>query len=124
VIIVKKVKNEFAKVQRATQQDVADLLYQEAEVIMTASKRYYVPVVTGALRNSGTVLRPVITDDSITVTLGFGGDAAPYAAIVHEYPKSYGQGRNKYLSIPLNISVKGMANRIAKALERKMRGRP
>lgn len=81
------------------------------------------PVDTGTLRNSGTVLKPVIEKDKVTVTLGYGGAASKYAAIVHEYPKSYGQGKNKYLSIPANIAIKGMATRIAKAVERRAKTR-
>lgn len=113
-----KVKNDFAQVQGAYLADLQQALYIEAETVMTAAKRDYVPVVTGALRNSGTVLRPVVKGDNVEVTLGFGGDSAPYAAIVHEYPKSFGQGKNKYLSQPLAVSAKGMANRIAKYISK------
>lgn len=107
------VKNNFAQIQGAYLEDLERALYLEAELIMTTSKRDYVPVVTGALRNSGTVLKPVVKADKIEVALGYGGSSAPYAAVVHEYPKSFGQGKNKYLSQPLNISAKGMAGRIA-----------
>jgi len=44
----------------------------------------YVPVNTGTLRSSGTVLPPEIKGSTITVTCGFGGAAAGYAIFVHE----------------------------------------
>lgn len=120
LIYVKKVRNEIPNVLKATVQDVANELFYEGENIMTAAKTLYVPVKTGALRNSGTVTKPEITKDKITVTLAFGNDAAPYAAIVHEYPKSYGQGKNKYLITPTMVAVKGMAGRIANRLKKKL----
>ena len=133
-IIVKSVRNDFKKIAGVTMQDVGDALRLEAESIMTASKKYYVPVVTGALKQSGQVLKPEITDTKVQVILGYGmgttvgvaGVSSPevtYAELVHEYPKSYGQGRNKYLSIPANIAIKDMSTRIAKYLKRKMSGR-
>ena len=123
VIIVKKVRNDFKKIAGATIQDAADSLYVEAESIMTASKNFYVPVVTGDLKNSGTVLKPEITETKVTVVLGYGGVAAPYAATVHEYPKSYGQKRNKYLTIPANLAIKNMSTRIAKDIQRRVNRR-
>ena len=83
---------------------------------MTDSKTNYVPVDTGNLRNSGTVLPPVMKGKTIEVTLGYGGSATPYAVVVHEYPPTVGQGKNKYLSKPLNKAEKGMATRLATAL--------
>lgn len=120
---VVKLKNDFDKISGATVKDLKAALYQEAETIMTASKRDYVPIKTGALRNSGTVYLPEEMPDRVQVRLGFGGASAPYAAIVHEYPKSYGQGKNKYLSIPLGISAKNMASRIAEKMKRAARSR-
>lgn len=120
------VKNNFSEIQGAILEDLEKALYLEAELVMTTSKRDYVPVVTGALRNSGTVLKPVKKGDKIEVAMGYGGSSAPYAARVHEYPKSFGQGKNKYLAQPLNISAKNMAARIAKhirdAVNRRGRG--
>jgi hypothetical protein len=115
-IKAKIVKNDFGAVSAATMHDLKSALYVEAESIMTASKRYYVPVDTGSLRNSGTVTPPKESGNTVSITLGYGGASAPYAAIVHEKPKAWGQGRNKYLSQPLNIAVKGMGVRIGKAL--------
>jgi len=130
-IYVKSIRNDFSKIAGVTIQDVADSLFAEAEGIMTASKLLYVPVVTGALKQSGTVLRPEIAGDKITVTLGYGSDEVSaisgkpvtYAEVVHEAPKSYGQGRNKYLTTPAYVAAKNMSSRIAKDLQRRVRSR-
>lgn len=118
IIYIKKIRNELPALSKATVQDAANALQFEAENIMTAAKTLYVPVVTGALRNSGTVTKAEIKDNVISVALRFGNDASPYAAVVHEYPKSVGQGMNKYLITPTMVAVKGMAVRISKRLTR------
>ncbi len=120
---VVKIRNDFAKVTGVTIQDVGNALYVEAEGIMTASKTLYVPVKTGALKNSGTVLKPTFVGDKVEVILGYGNDAVTYAAIVHEYPKKVGQGRNKYLTTPLAVATKDMASRIAKDLKKRLNSR-
>jgi len=122
-IKVKVIKNNFAKIANATVTDVAQALFVEAERIMTDAKQNYVPVDTGALMGSGTVLKPEITGRRISVTLGFGGAAAPYAAVVHEYPKKYGQHKNKYLSQPLNKANKDMAIRLSQAVKNSIKNR-
>ena len=63
-------------------------LYAEAETVMADSKENYVPVDTGVLRKSGFVKAPAVTADEISVVLGFGGPAAPYALSVHENPRA------------------------------------
>ena len=130
---VVKIRNDFAKVTGATIEDVGNALYVEAEGIMTASKTLYVPVKTGALKNSGTVLKPTFIDNKVEVVLGYGmgttvgtdssGAEVTYAALVHEYPKSYGQGRNKYLTTPVAVATKNMASRIAKDLKKRLNSR-
>lgn len=67
---------------------VARGLTQHAETVMTLSKQDFVPVGTGALRASGHVETPIIGSDHVSVTLGFGGPATPYALAVHENPRS------------------------------------
>ena len=63
-------------------------LTQWAEAVMADSKANYVPVDTGALRASGTVSRPEMTATTVSLTLGYGGAAAPYALSVHENPRA------------------------------------
>lgn len=115
--------NKFRYVQGAIVTDLADALYFEAELIMTDSKMNYVPVDSGMLRNSGTVKKPTITRNSVEVVLGYGGPSADYAVIVHEAPPNWGQGKNKYLSKPLNKAERGMISRVADAMRRRVRAR-
>lgn len=84
-------------------------LFQEAEIVMTVSKREYVPVDTGALRASGHVEPPLRTAHGGAVTLGYGGPSAPYAVIVHEdLTKRHPVGGAKYLELPLRARLQGM----------------
>jgi hypothetical protein len=122
--ITSKVKSDkFRYVQKATVSDLADALYLEAELIMTDSKTNFVPVDSGVLRNSGTVQKPTITNQGVTVVLGYGGPAAEYAVIVHEYPPNVGQGKNKYLSRPLNKAERGLVSRVTENMKRRVRAR-
>lgn len=62
--------------------------YESFESVMTTSKEEYVPVDSGTLRSTGTVLPPEVSGQSATITMGFGGPAAPYALSVHENPRA------------------------------------
>ncbi len=106
---------------------VAAALTVEAELTMTEAKELC-PVDTGALRSSGLAEPPVIAGRSISVTLGFGGPAAPYALSVHENPRA-GQtmgrspsgatyqhysrvGQWKFLEMPVLARTRGFVTRI------------
>ena len=90
---------------------------------MTDSKEV-VPVLTGALMNTGKVFLPVEDATSITVDLGYGDESVDYALIVHEElqsPKGNpinwtrpGSGP-KYLQNPFDAKSDQLAPRIAKA---------
>ncbi len=95
---------------------VAGALYQEAQIEMTEAKQR-TPVDTGALRASGTVFAPEVIGRLVRVTLGFGGVAAPYAAIVHEdLDAHHPVGQAKYLESTLLESAPHMASRVASRL--------
>lgn len=101
--------------RRAAVRGLAAGLYKEAEGIMTLSKQAYVPVLTGALRNSGFVASPRIKTNKASVDLGFGGPAAPYAVFVHENLHAFHHvGQAKYLEIPLLGARRGMPKRLAR----------
>src|SRR6059036_477727 len=82
---------------------IEQALREFGETVMTDAKATYVPVDTGALRASGFVDGP---DAAGTVTLGFGGPAAPYAVIVHEdLTVTHKVGQAKYLETPLKLHL-------------------
>ena len=66
---------------------LAQALYTRAQRIM-AQAREGTPVVSGNLRASGLVYPPEIEGTTITVVFGYGGQAMPYAAEVHENPRA------------------------------------
>lgn len=91
-------------------------LYQRGEEIMGDSKERYVPVAPingGNLRSTGHVAPPERTGPTtVRVQLGYGGAAAPYAAVQHErtwYKHTTGQA--KYLYIPAMLHSKGMGKK-------------
>jgi len=88
-------------------------LFQEAQIEMTESKRRC-PVATGALKGSGTVFRPERNGRTVSVTLAYGGVAAPYAIYVHEdLSAHHPNGEAKFLESVLLESAPFMASRVA-----------
>ena len=107
-------RRELKRRGRVAPKALARALFHEGEQIMAASKRL-VPVDKGALRASGHVQLPVIRGKRVTVVLGYGGAAAPYAVFVHEKQARHKPPTQwKYLEVPLNEAIPGMARRIAK----------
>ena len=114
----KALQRELKRRAREAPKALAGALFLEAERIMGKSKRL-VPVDTGALRASGHVQTPVIVGKKVSVTLGYGGAAVPYAVIVHERPARHNAPTQfKYLEMPLNEAIPGMAGRIVRRLRR------
>ena len=106
-------QRELKRRGKKAPRDLGRALFQEGEQIMAASKRI-VPVDKGPLRASGHVQLPVIRGKRVTVTLGYGGAAAPYAVFVHEKPARHTPPTQwKYLEQPLFEAVPGMAGRLA-----------
>lgn len=109
-----KLKEAIAKWVEKAPQSLGALLHQEAEIVMGDSKEHHVPVDIGALRASGHVLPPEISGDKISVTLGFGGPAAPYALKVHEDLQArHKVGGAKYLEKPFMKRAEGLPQRLA-----------
>ena len=114
-------RRELKRRGSAAQKALARALFQEGEQIMGKSKRL-VPVDTGALRASGHVQLPVIRGKKVTVVLGYGGAAAPYAVFVHEKQARHNPPTQwKYLSTPLFQAIPGMAGRIASRIRKDMK---
>lgn len=96
----------------------------EAEKIMTRSKREFVFVDEGTLRNTGHVIHAELIGDMIVVLMRYGPIVT--AIVLHEFPDfnprhwpkdklnptKPGTGP-KYLERPLREAVSGMAERIA-----------
>lgn len=127
IAIQKRVDAKIEELKRAKKQ----ALKVEAELIMTRSKKEFVPVDLGTLRASGMVGNPVEVGDNLTVTLSYGGAAAAYATAIHEHPSSATppswEGKeltftkpntgHKYLERPLNEAQNGLLERIAKRID-------
>lgn len=93
---------------------LAAALYEEAEDIMADSKANYVPVDTGTLRASGTVLPPELTGTHVVVTLGYGGAAQDYALPVHErLDVHHPHGQAKYLEAPVLAAIPQLGAKVA-----------
>ena len=96
--------------------DIAMGLYIIAERIMTDSKNNYVPVDTGHLQQTGTVLEPEFTDTgAISVRFGYG---AEYAKVVHDRPPSIGQGKVRYLEIPFLAAIPGAEKQLTQIVSK------
>jgi hypothetical protein len=117
---VKEAVARLKGIERVTPTALADALYVEGELIMTTSKRSWVPVDLGTLRASGRVERPRISGSNVSVELGFGGAAAAYALIQHERTdfNHPGQGRAKYLEGPVKEAAPTIGRKIARRLQR------
>lgn len=109
----------------------AEFQYLEMEQVMTEAKRI-TPVDRGYLRASGHVRLPKVRAKRVSIVMGFGGPSAPYAFIVHETPPPGlgGPGQRtarhraptqwKFLEVPFNARKKGMLERHAEFLLKKM----
>jgi hypothetical protein len=96
---------------------VGTALYLEAEIEMAEAKQR-TPVDTGALRASGVVSLPEFSGRQISVSLNFGGPAAPYALVVHEDLEAHHPvGQAKYLESVIVESAPFMAARLARRLD-------
>ena len=90
----KEVRDRILALAKTAPNAVAAALRREAELTMTEAKSL-TPVVTGTLKASGVVMKPVLDGREISVTIGFGGAASKYALSVHENPRAghtYGYG--------------------------------
>ena len=103
------------EVARKVRTAAASGLRQTAEEMMTESKRL-VPVDTGTLKGSGYV-EPVDMAD-LSVRLGFGGPAEPYALVQHEdlSLRHPGGGQAKFLEIPVNALAPKLTENVGNAI--------
>lgn len=126
---VDKLQARLRKLAIKTPAGVGAALFQEAQGIMAESKESFVPVDLGTLRVSGKVQKPNIMPVGATVTMGYGGSAAPYALAIHEHPSdaspptwgsddvNFKRGGPKYLEKPLRNAIPGMLARLRVKIE-------
>lgn len=96
-----------------TPQVVADALYAEAVEIMKVAKSR-TPIVTGALRDSGTVIKWDGNRNDIKVNLTF---TAEYAIYVHENLQAkHPNGQAKFLESAAIEAIPGLPERVAKRI--------
>jgi hypothetical protein len=122
----------LSKLRRVTEQGgekakqaIAQGLYLEAQMAFNESQTL-VPIDTGILRSSGHITSPVVTPDSVEITIAYGGPATDYAYIVHERiyapsgKKVYHKPptRAKYLETPVKRRSKGMGKRLTAFVDR------
>lgn len=126
-----QMKHNLRRVGANVVAQIPPVLRVEAEEIITISKRDHVPQDLGPLRSSGKTNDVERIGRLYRVSFQFGDTSAPYALTVHEHPSPHDppswQGKRvvfnpsgrgpKYLEIPLNERVIGMARRIANELK-------
>ena len=101
---------------------LARAVYTEANKIFFDSQAQ-VPIDTGALRASGIVTKPYISGNTVTVEIGYGGAAAPYAAIVHEdLEANHEVGKAKFLEDPLTQAIPELGKSVANSVEQLLKG--
>lgn len=83
ILGTKQMAARLQQLGKTAAEAIGAALYREAEAIMAKSLAI-VPVDLGPLRASGHVQAPVILPNGATVTIGYGGPAAPYAIYIHE----------------------------------------
>lgn len=112
---LERYRKDFVKV-------LAGAMVKEAEDIITKSKKI-VPVDTGNLRSTGHVRLPIIDGDNVSVYLGYGGTAAPYAVYVHENltAKHHEGQQAKYLEQPFNEAKNGLNERVAQRIRQSLK---
>lgn len=127
----KEMLRKLKSLQNKFPDEIKIALRIEAERVMKDSKQNFVPVESGVLRSTGFVADPYRKGDDVSVSLSYGGAAAPYATALHEHPSESSpptwEGKAlvftkegtgpKYLETPLKNAIPGMADRMAKTLE-------
>ncbi len=114
----KQLQEALAKLGDRMMAEAGKALYAEAELIMTESKEQC-PVDTGALRGTGHVEDPQASGGQVTVQMGYGGPAAPYAVYVHErLDVRHRVGKAKFLEDPVKAAAPKLPARLTRRLKR------
>lgn len=84
-----KTKRRMARFLKDLERAQKAAMYEIGQEIMADSQENFVPVDLGTLKNTGHVEPPKVVAGQVTVRLGYGGPAAPYALAVHEHLSSH-----------------------------------
>lgn len=114
--------DKFAKFLTTTsnlvERDIAAVLFQEGEAIMSAAKKD-TPVDTGRLRSTGHVTPPKMNRGVIEVVMAFGTD---YAVFVHEIlDRRHPVGKAKFLESNVNAAARRLGSRLTVRLKRRLK---
>lgn len=106
---------------KATRKKFFDELVAIADDVLYQAQEIYVPVLTGALKQSGR--RKAHSGRYPVVYVSFGGPSVPYALLQHEnlefnHPRG---GRAKYLELAVKDFEPVMADRLAVATRSEMK---
>jgi hypothetical protein len=106
--------------QERVRAEIPGALYEQAEEVMAESQKI-VPVDLGTLKNSKFVEQPVSAGDSVSVTLGYGGEASDYAIVQHERLDFHHEvGEAKYLEKPVMALKATFLARMATTLKARL----
>ena len=111
-----EVRATLKKIAEEAPEKCRKALRRRGELIMSDSKKNYVPVDTGALKNTGHVITSPAP--KIQVILSYGGPATPYAIVQHERTNYHHKvGQAKYLERPVMAAVATLAQDLAKDIK-------
>jgi hypothetical protein len=118
LIGIQELSQAFGRLAAQAGRAMVQAVQAEAERILEASQPL-VPVDTGNLRSTGTVLR-----DAHGAEIRYGGfGAAPYSIVVHERTDvRHPVGQHHFLSQPVFEATADMAQRLAQDVAHALRG--
>jgi len=113
-----KMQRQLTALMKGMTNEAAAALFVEAQIERTESMKR-TPVDVGNLKASHLVRPPVIRNTvDVSVTIGVGGPAAPYAIFVHEdLNVDHTSGQAKFLESTLKESAPYIAKRVARRID-------
>lgn len=112
---VREMVRQFDVIGKQFIDDASASLLSAAEVVLTFSKRSFVPVDLGPLRGSGVTAGPERKGAIIRVVIAYGSPTVDYAIVQHEETDfAHKVGVSKYLQRPLEMAASSLLGSIAK----------
>jgi hypothetical protein len=108
-----KYAKQIKKITKESVDEVTEIIFEESQNL--------VPVLTGALRASGHIVEDA---DGNYIMYGDEGGTLDYAVYVHEDLTTFHpNGQAKYLEIPMLQNAQLLQEKIAKRMEKELKGR-